>query len=249
MRIIKNVLLGLLLGCPAFGENTTSDGDMGIMLEGVSSSNLMVELAIALPEGFGHMGHIEIFCKDDLMSSSNWAEGDSWIPTYGIQSVFWTDPASSNKTQRFYLVTDGVDMDGDGHSDLYEAWVEGTDSNVFNVVNTDGDDLHDWLELKIFGDLSQTGTNDYDLDGLLNGEELVSVSANQPAIMISDPACYDSDNDGLNDFEERREWLTDPMVPDTDSDGRDDASEVLGSPRTDPNNPDTVAPVLVLAGG
>lgn len=217
--------------------------------EGGSGTNLEVTLTLSLPEGFGHMHHIEIFAKDDLVYSPSWslpADGE-WIPTYGSQTVVWTDSESTNKTQRFYLVSDGADKDGDGHSDLYEAWEGNTLSNSFDLVNVDGDDLHDWLEWKIFGDLSQTGTDDFDGDGLLNNEELVSVSVDQPAIMFSDPSLCDSDGEGLNDFQERRVWNTDPMDPDTDGDGLDDAAEVLGAVPTDPKNPDTEVPGVVLS--
>ena len=214
---------------------------------GSSTSNLLVELTISIPAGFGHMGHIETFAKDNLILPG-WSLADDWIPTYGRETVYWIDPVSSNKMQRFYLVSNGADMDGDFHSDLYEAWVGGTDSNAFNSVNVDGDDFHDWLEIKMFGDLSQAGTNDFDSDGLLNNEELIVVSVDQPAIMISNPALADSDGDGLNDYQERRVWNTDAMDPDTDNDGREDDAEVLGSPATDPNNSDTVSPTVVFAG-
>lgn len=225
---------------PSGGGGTNS-------VPGSSTSNLLVELTISIPAGFGHMGHIETFAKDNLLLPG-WSLADDWIPTYGSETVYWIDPVSSNKMQRFYLVSDGADTDGDGHSDRYEAWVGGTASNAFNSVNVDDDDLHDWLEMKVFGNLSQTGANDFDSDGLLNNEELIVVSVDQPAIMISNPALADSDGDGLNDFQERRVWNTDAMDPDTDNDGREDAAEVLGSPATDPNNSDTVSPTVVFAG-
>jgi hypothetical protein len=210
----------------------------------------MVQLTVSLPDrDYGHMGHVEIFARDDLMSTTTWIEGDCWIPTLGRAVICWADPLSSYKPQRFYCVSDGTDSDGDGRSDLYEAWVGHTASNVFNAVNADGDDLHDWLEMKVFGSLAQTGADDFDRDGLLNGEELISGSPDLPAVMISNPALADSDGEGISDFDELRVWNTDAMDPDTDCDGRDDASEVLGSPPTDPCNPDTIAPVVILAGG
>jgi hypothetical protein len=210
------------------------------------SSNLLVELSIHLPEGFRNSGHIEVFTKDDLIYSPMWGLGDSWVPTYGSQTVYWTDPASSNKMERFYYISDGTDSDGDGHSDLREVWVDGTDSNSFTLVNSDNDDLHDWWETKLFGDLSQTGSVDTDGDGLLNNEELISGSVGQPATLISDPNVYDSDAEGLNDFQEVRVWGTDPLNPDSDFDGLTDAAEALGSPATDPNNPDTISPSVAF---
>ncbi len=256
-----SVGISLVSAAGSLAESEGLDGGMAMMsspppppgggggtngTSGSSTSNLLVELAITIPAGFGHMGHIETFTKDDLVYSPSWTSADDWIPTYGAEAVKWTDPASSNKMQRFYLVSNAADTDGDGHSDLYEAWVGGTDSNTFNSVNVDGDDLHDWLELKIFGDLSQTGADDFDSDGLLNNEELVV--SGQTATMLSNPALADSDAEGLDDYQERRVLGTDAMDPDTDSDGRDDAAEVQGSPATDPHNPDTVVPVVAFLG-
>jgi len=209
-----------------------------------------VALHIDLPEGFGHMGHIEVFARNALDRLS-WGlpPGGEFVPTLGRRTVHFTDAGSLNRTERFYLIADGSDMDGDGRSDLRERFSSpATASNIFDTVNADGDDMHDWWEAKLFGDLSQTGTSDYDGDTLLNNEELVFVSVDQPAVLISDPALADSDADGLDDYQERRAWGTDPMDPDTDSDGLDDAAEVLGSPPTDPSNPDIVVPIVAFFG-
>jgi len=177
------------------------------------SSNLVVELAISLPEGYGN-GYIEIFTKDDLVCSPSWALADGWLATYGEQTVYWIDPASSNKMQRFYYIGDGADADGDGYSDLMEAWHSGTDSNSFNFLDVDTDGMHDWWETKLFGDLSQSGMDDFDLDGLLNNEELVFVSVSQPAIMLTDPSLYSSDGDALSDAEQFDLPPTDPWNDD-----------------------------------
>lgn len=54
----------------------------------------------------------------------------------------------------------------------------------------------------------------------------------------TDPLSADSDDDGLADGEEVNEYETDPNNPDTDGDGLNDGDEV-NSHNTDPNNPDT----------
>lgn len=54
----------------------------------------------------------------------------------------------------------------------------------------------------------------------------------------TDPLSADSDDDGLTDGEEVNEYDTDPNNPDTDGDGLNDGEEV-NSYNTDPNNADT----------
>lgn len=54
----------------------------------------------------------------------------------------------------------------------------------------------------------------------------------------TDPLSADSDDDGLTDGEEVNEYETDPNNPDTDGDGLNDGDEV-NSHNTDPNNPDS----------
>jgi len=205
-----------------------------------------VTLHIAVPEGFGK--HLEIFRKNWLTSSSPWGVAAGWVSTYGSTNASWQDPSSAGYSHRYYMLSDAdIDSDGDGRSNLREA-ISGTDSNAFNVVDADADGLHDWWETKLFGSLDENAGGDYDLDGLLNLEELVFVSVDQPAVLISDPALADSDNEGLNDFQERRAWGTDPFDPDSDNDGLEDDTEVLGSLRTNPHNPDTVAPIVAFFG-
>jgi len=202
---------------PDDGSNTNNVSGGG------GSSNLLVELAINLPEGFGYLDHIELFAKDDLIYSTSWELADSWIPTYRNQTAYWIDPASSNKMTRFYLITDGNDSDGDGYSDLREALIEGTDSNSFDTVNSDGDDLNDWLEYRLFGDLSQTGSSDFDGDQIPNNEELVFDAAGRPVALLTDPTLFSSDGDTLSD------------------------AEMFAFPPTDPWNPDTSVPAATLS--
>jgi len=67
-----------------------------------------------------------------------------------------------------------------------------------------------------------------DNDGLLDGEDYAKAN----------PTDSDSDDDGLTDGEEVRQYSTDPLNPDSDDDGLIDRYEIFES-KTDPNNPDT----------
>ena len=74
---------------------------------------------------------------------------------------------------------------------------------------------------------------DSDGDGLLDGEELG---------LGTDPADWDTDDDGRNDWHEIAGGgpiPTDPFDPDTDDDGLLDSAEVFGSNPTDPMVADT----------
>ena len=227
---------------PPDGGNTNS-------IPGGGSSNLLVELTINLPVAFGQMGHIEIFTKDDLVYSSNWAlaTGGEWVPTLGSQTVKWIDSTSSNKSCSFFFISDGTDSDGDGHSDLHEEWAN-TNPTVFDEDDEDTDGINDWWEMKLFGDLSQNLLDDTDGDGLTNNVEIVVDSMGRLVAMLSDPALADSDADEVDDYDERRVWFTEPMNPDTDGDGLEDGAEVNGTLKTNPKNSDMTSPIVAFAG-
>ncbi len=174
-----------------------------------------IVLEISLPVGFGR--YMEIFRRTDLTSAS-WAIEDSWIPTFENTNVVWTDTSETNKC--FYHISNAVDSDGDGFSNLREAWFEGTNSNSFDTVNDDGDSMHDWFELAIFGHTNQTDITDFDGDGLSDSWEMNYRPGTPPTV---DLRC-------------------DPTLEDTDNDGVDDYYEVNGTPPTDPWDPDTSAP-------
>ena len=240
---------GLVLGCFTFTLEAQELAVGDDSSEGGSTGGQLVELTIHIPEDFGYMNHIEIFSKDNLVYPTNWAlaTGGEWVPTLGRQTVYWIDPASSNKASSFFFISDGADSDGDGHSDLYEEWA-GTTPDVFDEDDDDTDGINDWWEVKLFGDLSQTLLDDTDQDGLTNHVEIIVDSMGRLVAMISDPALKDSDADGVEDWPERRVWFTDPLDPDSDDDGREDGAELNASPRTDPHNPDTIAPIVAFFG-
>lgn len=200
-----------------------------------------VALHMQLPDYFGN--YAEVFGRENLCLG-DWEVVDGWIPTYGAGNVDWTDAARTNAAAYFYLIFDAtMDWDGDGFSDHREHFVSGTDPSEFNHIDSDGDGMHDWYEIKLFGDLSESPFGDFDGDGLANGIELVWDGA-FTVRMYSDPSLFDTDNEGLDDGAEVA-LGTDPWKADTDGDGIGDAVEAL-SLRTDPNNPDTLPPVVAF---
>jgi hypothetical protein len=205
-----------------------------------------MQIALPLPEYFG--AYAEVFGCTNLLQGQ-WNVLDGWIPTYGSSELIWVDVLHTNANTFFYMIRDAtMDSDGDGYSDWRERYISLTDPELFNAADADNDGLHDYWEIKIFGDIwTQDGYDDSDGDGLLNKQELVWITGNTIR-MYSDPSLCDTDGEGLDDGVEQQ-IQTDPLLADTDADGRTDAFEVLGSPPTDPNNPDIVAPFLVFADG
>ncbi|WP_019029781.1 PQQ-binding-like beta-propeller repeat protein [Colwellia piezophila] len=88
------------------------------------------------------------------------------------------------------------------------------------IIDVDNDGMPLWWESK-FGLNDNDATDaitDLDSDGLINIEEFQSLTL---------PNNIDTDEDGLNDFEEVYSYLTKPIVSDTDGDGLTDGAEAL----------------------
>jgi hypothetical protein len=138
------------------------------------------------------------------------------------------------------------DSDGDGLTDIEEARVHRTDSQLADtdldgltdglevekywtlplIADTDGDGFLDGVEVRLGSDPTEAGSQpdpknpksaDLDGDGISNSEELE---------FGSNPQHVDSDFDGLDDGVELRKYFTDPMLVDSDADGMWDGDEV-----------------------
>lgn len=175
---------------PPGGTNTTSGGSGGV-------SNQPVTVAFPLPAGFSGLG--ELFVREGLESySQGWAALDAHLTITNDVEFSWTDPASTNRQRRFYILGDMLlDDDGDGYSNLREALTTTNDPGTFDHVDLDGDGLHDWYEFLLFTNLAQNATDDADGDGLANGEEIETTPTN--VVFNSNPALADTDGDGTDD--------------------------------------------------
>ena len=102
-----------------------------------------------------------------------------------------------------------------------------------NSVDTDGDGLTDYEEMeKVYTNPLrrdsddngiEDGDEDYDSDGITNKPEIE---------LGTDPTVSDTDEDGVNDYDEVNKYSTNPILVDTDADGVSDGKEIeLG---TDP---------------
>jgi len=147
------------------------------------------------------------------------------------------------------------DSDGDGLSDIDEATLYRTDSqladtdadglNDFDEINvyfsnplqrdSDGDKFLDGVEVKQHSDPTDANSvpspdiEDLDGDGLSNREEQNSIG--------SDPQLVDSDFDGISDDLEVNEYFTNPVSVDTDGDSFWDGEEIKAG--TDPGDADS----------
>jgi len=151
------------------------------------------------------------------------------------------------------------DSDGDGLTDIDEARIYRTDSQLSDtdldglndgdevekywtlplIDDTDGDGYLDGVEVRLGFDPTEAGNKpdpkdpksaDLDGDGITNSEELE---------IGSNPQHVDSDFDGLDDGVEMREYFTDPMLVDSDGDGMWDGDEVKEG--RDPGSADSPA--------
>ncbi len=139
------------------------------------------------------------------------------------------------------------------------------DIGADEFVETDGDGMPDWWELKYFGSATAADPGgDEDSDGLTNLDEYGNVTDPVAAdtdgdgledgaevnTYGTDPLDTDTDDDGLSDSEEVNTYATEPTDPDTDGDGRLDGWEIAwGSDPLDPNSPGPVTVYVSAAEG
>ena len=98
-------------------------------------------------------------------------------------------------------------------------------TNGISIPDSDGDGLPDAWEQTYFTNLSQTATNDFDLDGLDNLAEYT---------LTTNPLLPDTDGDGLTDGAEVNTHGSNPKLIDTDGDTWPDGLEVTAA--TSPTN-------------
>lgn len=151
-----------------------------------------------------------------------------WSTSKECNDLFnaYNEPINANISLFAYWVSEDSlgDTDGDGLADYLEI-AKKTD---INLQDTDGDGLTDYQEVMIFGynplekDSDGNGISDYDedydQDGLSNGQEIE---------LGTNPVVKDTDFDGLSDKDEIELYHTDPRIKDTDGDGADDGTEIL----------------------
>ncbi len=104
--------------------------------------------------------------------------------------------------------------------ELQEANFRGKFISIVPVIDEDADGMPRWWERRYaFSDTdAMDAVEDLDSDGLNNLSEFLN---------DTNPTQADTDNDGINDFDEVSTYQTNPKNIDTDSDGLTDGDEVL----------------------
>lgn len=143
----------------------------------------------------------------------------------------WNDTGIKN--DGIYTIDLEIDTDGDGLPDYNEIKI-GTDKNN---PDTDGDGLNDYYELEYgYSPINP----DTDGNGILDGDEDYDkdgLKNFEEFIYGTNMAKYDTDEDGISDYDEIFVYGTNPLKKDTDEDGVLDGYEIdMG---TNPLNKDT----------
>jgi hypothetical protein len=170
-------------------------------------------------------GTIVTFNGSGSSDNSGTIANYTWNFTYdgAMVRLYEMEPTFKFDIEGNYRVTLTVKDPSNNHAtDI--MWVY-----VSTVEDSDSDGLPDSWEYDYFGNLSQSGTDDPDEDGLTNLEEYQAGT---------DPTNPDTDGDGLSDGDEVNIYGTDPTNPDTDGDGLSDGEEV-NIYGTDPTKADT----------
>ncbi len=191
-----------------------------------------VVFTFPLPADFG--GHAEIFKTTNLQYIDWWVAENRVAVTSGTDFV-WTDVGSSNQSVGYFILSPAdADFDGDGFSDLREKYMtETNDPTVFDMVDDDGDGMHDWFEITLLGGTGASPNGDADGDTLKNYEEMIlhpAVGTNSAYVTFnSQPDKYDTDGDDMHDGLETVTYTfldpNDPDDKDYDNDGLDNLTE------------------------
>jgi hypothetical protein len=126
----------------------------------VTNASLCVLVHTPNPESF-----FDLFWAPAVPVTNGW-----WWIARGLpgQLAFNLSLTNLSGDMGFFAAGTTNGLDASGLTDAYRALVGGVNT-LTNDLNQDG--LPDWWEIKCFGDLSQPATNDYDGDGVLNGDE------------------------------------------------------------------------------
>ncbi len=168
-----------------------------------------LNVIVSAPAGF--TDRVELYACSNLVSRDWRVAGQNLRPTDGCPAKLYT---LAGDTGFFVAGNMDVDSDQDGLPDDRELMVYKTNPNKWDTdgdglndgfevqnnlnplslsgpseanIDTDGDGLPDTLEYLFFSNLAQTATDDFDGDGLLNGEELELTFSYAEPVAVQSP--------------------------------------------------------------
>jgi hypothetical protein len=167
------------------------------------------------------------FVMTNVPAGSYWVK--AWIDSNKNGTKSYLEPSGTYFTTNCSEIND-PDLRILTNADTYGY--NGLDATNNDIILTDltddsdNDGLPDYWEIYYFETRSCTAYQDYDGDSLNNLQEYQNGT---------NPTKKDTDNDGLNDWDELNIFLTNPLKYDTDNDGMSDGDEVFaGFNPTDP---------------
>jgi len=161
------------------------------------------------------------------------------LTVFETPETYWEDASGNSITEAD--LGDTVKMIAVSESTIFEVWEDDplfddeirTGTNAI-IGGVDGD--------RVIGVWTITQedidkTEDGDLDGFQFRIGEVGKRQESGLLKVNTDSGYDSDGDGLTDYDEDNLYNTNKTLPDTDGDGFDDGTEINNVPRTDPNDP------------
>ncbi len=240
---------------PVYGEEGSHD-DFGIHVTGTLTINEpgLRSLGVNSDDGFQLLidGETAIEFLDPRGSDDTIGAVDLSEGTHTLELFFYERGGGAQVELFINTQLGAVDTFDEGHFILLPATGEGD-------ADSDGDNLPDHWELRHFGNLDATASEDPDEDNLDNAGEFAQQSdPNNPdtdgdtladgdevtASPPTSPIAADTDSDGLTDNDENDRG-TNPVMVDTDGDGVSDGGEVARG--TDPLDPNSTPVILTTA--
>ena len=130
------------------------------------------------------------------------------LPIFGSNYLYSIDYLEPQPTYLGYQVRAWVDGDNNGRYDIGEpasavrsfSFVGDNVGGINLTIEDDLDDdfLPDWWEARWFKNIDQTGSGDFDRDGLSNLQEY-NLAEGVSGLALLNPAHWDSDGDGMDD--------------------------------------------------
>ena len=158
------IALAAMVGSVAVPHSVISGDHEAIKARVAAPPAIIVAVISPMPDEVSN-GTRSILNASGSTDSAGTITNYTWDITYkgAVTTTYAMVVPYKFKDLGLYRITLTVTDDHDRTSQAFEA--------VYSILDSDGDSLPDWWEIKYFKDLKQTGSGDYDHDGYTNLEE------------------------------------------------------------------------------